>query len=289
MHRSIRIREFTLISKADSVDRENGIIYGLAILGPESQNGYGYREQAMRNALKLYERKRSNANHTPPGSTTSIYDRLGVWYNPRFEGGIIKGDFHFLKSHPLAERLCEAAERPDLNDVFGFSHDAYGREEPGSNGKFIEAIESVETVDLVADPATVKGLHESIHKRRHQMSKKRKRYKEDDDATSFYNSGTTPGASGNDEVAQAVALLQKCVDNAGSRHDPKFVEDVKEAIELLTPWLDEDDNDNNGSAQESRRPGAGGGLRELRFPGVQYGADDVEGRKARVTRMRRGY
>lgn len=157
----VHLREFTRVSKADRIDREAGIIYGLAILGPESANGRRYSEAAMRSALGLYEGRPSNANHVRGTDDPNVYDRLGIWYKPRLENGQIKGDFHYAKTHPLAERLLEAAERPDLHNLFGFSHDALGSEKPGSNGSIIESIDRVHYVDLVADPATVKGVWES--------------------------------------------------------------------------------------------------------------------------------
>lgn len=159
----IQLREFTRVSKAERIDREAGILYDLVILGPESANGRRYTEAAMRKAVPLYEGRTSNVNHVQGDAEPSVYDGLGVWRNVRYaEDGKIRGNFHYLKSHALAPSLVEAAERPDLVGIFGFSHDALGSgRRDGSGLDLIESIDHVETVDLVRRPATTQSLTES--------------------------------------------------------------------------------------------------------------------------------
>ena len=68
----------------------------------------------------------------------------------------------YLKNHPLAESVCEAAEREELNDVFGMSHNAQGEGMVDKKNIFVVSkITEVRHVDLVADPATTKSLTES--------------------------------------------------------------------------------------------------------------------------------
>src|SRR5262249_40490973 len=63
------------------------------------------------------------------------------------------------KSHPLAERVCEAAERnPEL---YGLSHEASADGHPDADGYFVvEKINAISVVSLVAEPATNKSLFE---------------------------------------------------------------------------------------------------------------------------------
>lgn len=252
----VRIREFTRVSKADKIDRDAGVLYGLSILGADSMNGRKYTESAMKNACRLYEGKPSNANHNTGKADASVYDRLGVWRNPRYQNGRIFGDFHYLKSHPLAERLVEAAERPDLHTVFGFSHDAQGAERPGSGGSIIESIEEVFSVDLVADPATNRGLYESD--RRQNMSKRNKRRTREDVTDDPMASMLPAGGAGDDSDGNGVdgvlTLLQDLVDNAGVEHSKDYIDDLREAMELLSKWATPDSgNDDDGGVDESRR------------------------------------
>lgn len=160
----IHFQEFTRVAKAVRIDREAGVIYDLAILGPESKNNRRYTENAMRKAVQLYEGLPSNANHVKGTNEPDVYDSLGIWRNVRYdEDGRIRGNFHYFKNHRLTPCLLEAAERPDLDGSMGFSHDAFGTGRKDSDGtELIESIESVESVDLVARPATVKNLFESV-------------------------------------------------------------------------------------------------------------------------------
>lgn len=150
---------------ASKVDREAGVIYDVRIAGLDSKNGRTYTPEAYKKSLKLYEGKPCNVNHVKEGEQVAAEDRFGIWRDVRWADnppGPI-ANLHFIKSHPLAERVCEAAERKDLSCAYGMSHNAYaGDTRPGTDGNLIiESIAEVKSVDLVADPATVNGLFES--------------------------------------------------------------------------------------------------------------------------------
>jgi hypothetical protein len=73
------------------------------------------------------------------------------------------GDLHFLKSHPMAEQVCEIAWRNQSQ--MGFSHNAVVREsrDRSRGGEVVfEAIERVRSVDVVCSPATTSGIFESV-------------------------------------------------------------------------------------------------------------------------------
>lgn len=155
--------ERTQTGGALSVDRKAGVIRNVKVLGLVSENGRRYLPEAVRKAAGLYEGIRVNVDH-PEGKPTdmrSAYDRFGKLENIRWvEGEGLYGDLVFLKSHPMAERICEAAER--MPDVFGLSHNAGGDGKVDKDGTFIvDEIVEVRHVDLVADPATTKSLQES--------------------------------------------------------------------------------------------------------------------------------
>ena len=68
-------------------------------------------------------------------------------------------DFHFNPKHALAEQLLWDAERAPEN--VGFSHNVEARTTRRGDRVVVEAITRVQSVDLVADPATTRGLFEA--------------------------------------------------------------------------------------------------------------------------------
>jgi hypothetical protein len=161
------------------VDREAGIIHDVCILGPESFNNEGklrrkYTAECMMDAAPLYEGAMVNADHPPghnPNHDREVDKRLGKFRNTHLcSDGRIRGDFIVLKTHPMAERIFEAASNPDLHDVFGFSQVVDYLAEIASAGyESVTKITRVCSVDLVADPATTRSLFESQGPRRNKM------------------------------------------------------------------------------------------------------------------------
>lgn len=157
------VENVTNASGSLKVDRKHGVIRNVKVLGLVSENGRRYLPEAVKEAADLYEGVRVNVDH-PEGKPTdqrSAYDRFGKLENIRWvEGEGLYGDLVFLRSHPMAERICEAAER--MPDVFGLSHNAGGDGDYDKDGVFVvKNIVEVRHVDLVADPATTKSLQES--------------------------------------------------------------------------------------------------------------------------------
>jgi hypothetical protein len=69
------------------------------------------------------------------------------------------GDLHFNPKHALAEQLLWDAEHAPEN--VGFSHNVLARTARHGEQTLVEAILQVQSVDLVADPATTRGLFEA--------------------------------------------------------------------------------------------------------------------------------
>ena len=142
------------------VDRAEGVIYGALICGPESANGGNYSRRSFGDG-GVYRGRHVYLNHRR-GQELRAEDKIG-WFGDdiRFrDNGMPEGDFHVLKSHPMAEVVLEAAERnPSL---FGFSHVArIDTKDRGGAGRYaVESVLEVRSIDLVADPATTKGLFE---------------------------------------------------------------------------------------------------------------------------------
>lgn len=168
--RPVSLREdFARSSSPLRVDRDQGVIYGVKILGFESVNGMDgmpkvqrrvYPREVVTRAQGLYEGLHVSIDHPKrAGEQRSAYDRFGKLTNINIRPDGLYGDLHYLKTHPLAERIVEAAER--MPDAFGLSHSAEARGEPRGDAFVVTEITNVTSVDLVADPATTNGLFES--------------------------------------------------------------------------------------------------------------------------------
>jgi len=155
-----RLLEYTTSANvALRVDRERGIIHGVKILGLESANRRTYSQDALQRAVGLYEGKAVNVDHIPSGQLRSYRDRIGKLVNVHMNGDGLYGDLIVNPKHPLAEQLFWDAEHCPEN--VGLSHDARGKTAVRNGQVVVEAIESVRSVDLVAEPATTRSLYEA--------------------------------------------------------------------------------------------------------------------------------
>jgi len=157
-----QIQEFTdSRGVAVRVNRQTGVLEGVKLIGLASRNGRRYRETALQQAASLYEEAKVNVNHSKEGplAPRDYQDRLGVIRNVEFrpaEG--LFGNLHFNPKHALAEQLMWDAKHNPRN--VGFSHNVYARLSRDETDVLVEEITHVQSVDLVADPATTKGLYE---------------------------------------------------------------------------------------------------------------------------------
>jgi hypothetical protein len=139
------------------VDREKGVVYGVLLCGTESDNGRSYPwGRGLTHRLGTYEGRPSNCGH---GVERPEDRRIGWFENEHTDPqGRPRADFHVLKSHPMAERVMENAERKGR--AYGLSHVATCKTRTERGRVVVEDVVSVETVDVVADPATTRGFHE---------------------------------------------------------------------------------------------------------------------------------
>lgn len=145
------------------VDRAAGVIRGVKLLGLSSRNGRRYRENALAEAAGLYEGAKVNINHPKghPLSPRDYQDRLGEIRGVQFRAGEgLFGDLHFNPKHVLSEQLMWDAEHAPQN--VGLSHNVLARTTRDGDETAVEAITKVQSIDLVADPATTAGLFEEV-------------------------------------------------------------------------------------------------------------------------------
>lgn len=145
-----------------TVDRDKQIIYGIKILGWESQNGRFYDPLAAKKAISLYEGVKAYSNHPPKsaGATATRLneDLLGIWHNPRWQPDGVYADLHYRASAKDIAGILEDAERGA--GFYGASHNADGKVEMRDGKPVVIEIGEVRSVDFVTDPATVSNLRE---------------------------------------------------------------------------------------------------------------------------------
>jgi hypothetical protein len=141
------------------VNREGGYIDDVLICGLSSKNGRDYLSEAFGDG-KIYEGKTVYTNHSK--NERQIQEKVGWFSHVTMREGRPYGRFNVYKEHRDAAHLYEIAER-NPSDI-GMSHVAKCSTRRGDNGReVVESIQEVISVDLVATPATTKGLHESTN------------------------------------------------------------------------------------------------------------------------------
>ena len=157
------LQEFTTSRGIEvRVDPAAGVIHGVKIIGLASLNNRRYLPAALAQAAPLYENTKVNVNH-PKGSPLSprdYQDRIGTLRNVKMRTGEgLFADFHFNPRHALAEQLIWDAQNSPEN--VGFSHNVLARTTSQDGQLVVQEITRVQSVDLVADPATTRGLFEA--------------------------------------------------------------------------------------------------------------------------------
>lgn len=171
------------------VDRDNGVIRGVKVLGFQSQSTgrtiglepaqfgeavnqpYCYSRHAMMEAAPMYEGATVYVDHPefsyrPDGERiASPRDRktgevFGKLVNIRVTESGMYADLEYLKEHPLTPKVLEVAER--MPEKLALSHNATGHPRLMNGRIVIDKITDVRSVDLVGEkPGTTHGLFES--------------------------------------------------------------------------------------------------------------------------------
>ena len=144
-----------------SVEEGKGVVRDVKILGSRSANGREYPRETMVKASGLYEGRPVYIDHSgTPGKTRSYRDQFGVLRGVHEANGELRGDLHFNPKHQIAAQFeWDAANNPS---AVGLSHDVMAKTKQRGGVTIVEDIVRVNSVDLVTEPATTKGLHESV-------------------------------------------------------------------------------------------------------------------------------
>ena len=137
------------------------VVSGVKVLGIESKNGRKYPIEVMRKALEKYEGAIVNIDHPAGSEPRSYEDRFGRLTNARMEADGIYADLAYNPKHPLAEGFQWWVKNDPK--AIGLSHNAQAKTKMNTEGvEEIEEIVKVDSVDLVAEPATTAGLMECV-------------------------------------------------------------------------------------------------------------------------------
>jgi hypothetical protein len=132
-------------------DVSERVVRNVALVGPDSRNGYRYSEAALAAGVSLYEGKPVFLDHARNVSRPhdrSARDLVGTVVDARFEEGRIRGDIAVLATEAGQTFLALAESR---SSACGMSHVVVV--ERGAEG-VVTALVEVVSVDAVAFPAT---------------------------------------------------------------------------------------------------------------------------------------
>ncbi len=144
------------------IDRRQGILHGVKILGGQSRNRRSYPPATLEKAAPLYENARVYVNHGEGDVSRPrrYQDRIGSIRNVTYRRGEgLYADLHFNPRHAVAEQLFWDAEHAP--EHVGFSHHVEAEVVREDKGSVVRRILAVRSVDLVSDPATTRGLFEA--------------------------------------------------------------------------------------------------------------------------------
>jgi hypothetical protein len=160
---TLELREASRLTDGPpSIDRAKGVVAWVKVLGRKSLNAKTYTDAALDDAIRLFEGATVYIDH-PAGSSNARGYRerfaklVGLAKEP---DGVYAKELRYNPSHALAEQFAWDVENNPTG--FGLSINAntkrFRRERGGE--VIVEGIDAGHSVDLVDNPATVKGLRE---------------------------------------------------------------------------------------------------------------------------------
>jgi len=142
---------------------------GCKILGFKSRNNRTYTREALIKAAHKYEGVKVNLDHNTGTDPRKFSERFGRMVNVRMQNDGLYGDLQFNPAHPLAEAFKWWIKNDPT--AIGLSHNATAEvQNTATGGEIVTEIRDVDSVDLVADPATTQGLFESYTERTRLMN-----------------------------------------------------------------------------------------------------------------------
>ena len=144
-------------------DAENVRINNVVLLGRDEGNNRIYTEDCRAKAVALYEGVQAFVDHPTTEEFKvgyrSVRNLAGEFRNSRLdESGRVRADFFGLPNEN--GKLFLTIAESGITKA-GMSHNANGKWRQEGNKQIVEQLTGVFSVDLVANPATTKGMFES--------------------------------------------------------------------------------------------------------------------------------
>ena len=163
------INESVDLGAIERVDRTGGgiVIRGVKLAGLISRNRRRYKPAALIGATGLYEGAHVFVNHSkgPRGYEERIASVFNAHYDSSKQG--MFGDLDVNPKHPAAESVAHDAEQATRG--IGLSHNVVCETSQQGGETVIESIVKVNSVDLVAGPATADSLFEQYMAEQHEV------------------------------------------------------------------------------------------------------------------------
>lgn len=159
---SKRLTERLTVSGAmtseSSVDAANYVLRNVVLCGFESANGRRYPRAVLEKECPKYDGAKVYLNHSKNGRL--FHEWVGIVQRPKpGPDGRPRGDVQLFKSEPASATVIEKAQV--CPGKFGMSHVVMASTRREGGIEVVEGYESVESVDIVTDPATTPaGLFE---------------------------------------------------------------------------------------------------------------------------------
>lgn len=174
-HKEIEISEHRKkgeLFKESSFDHDNLIIKNVSLMGAESANGYTYTEGALKDAQRLLEGTVQYINHDFSDLPRDVMGSFSETRNVRYDASKQKvvGEMHLVDTPLIRNEVFPRIER--FSNKFGNSIVGYGEAEEQDGHEFVTTLTAIESCDLVSDPATNKGLFESVLKNRNKSKER---------------------------------------------------------------------------------------------------------------------
>lgn len=139
-----------------------GVAKGVVICGLTSRNGRDYPADVLRTGAAKYEGVQVYIDHLDgKGKSRGVREWFGELRNVRSRpDGRPEADLHFAVEHAFAAEFANRAA--NFPKSLGLSHVAVCQTKRVNGRERVESIQTVESVDLVASPATNASLFESV-------------------------------------------------------------------------------------------------------------------------------
>lgn len=177
------LRELWFIAAEDnaSVDKATRTLVNAVVLKPKSLNGYVYSQKALEQFVAKAGKPKSYFDHNPWNDVNrSVRELAGYIDNVRLEGEAVRGDAHIGPVEYGDMVLWLGENQPN---VVGFS--SVSEAMMNDEGTEVMEILQVISVDIVTNPATVKGLFESAQQKEPETMDEKEKQRLERDATAL--------------------------------------------------------------------------------------------------------